>query len=281
MPAIELEASYGLLSEVIETLYSRRHSPVPGALAKAQMSGEVTSRGLTFNERDLGFSSFLEYVKSAPGIAIQIRPGSDMLLAPSSATDTLSAYASPLPIIRRDLWRAFLSFPIKSTVRIYDPDEDKVFYDSAPTSRKGLEIEPISKEEHLAWRQDFSAEQPEPARTELLAALGQGGASVFTEFARRLRENPAIMRAWNRFLQKKVGDRVAAWGQKHGITEDRWRGGISSRSSLGSLDNLPGGTQNLGQRAELYNFLDNLPIEDLLQLRVPLDWVLKVVRNNK
>jgi len=36
--------------------------------------------------------------------------------------------------------------------------------------------------------------------------------------------------------------------------------------------------QNVSQRAELYNFFDQLPIEDLLQLRVPLEWVLKVTR---
>lgn len=281
MPAIELEASYELLREVIESLYSRRHSPVPGALVKTQLIAAADSRNFTFNERDLGFSSFLEYVKSVPGIAIQIRPGSDMLLAPSSATDTLSAYASPLPIIRRDLWRAFLSFPIQSTVRIYDPDEDRVFYDSTPTTHKGPEIEPISKEQHLEWRRIFAEEQPEPARTELLTSLGQGGMSVFTEFARRLRETPAIMHAWNRYLQKKVCDRVAEWGQRHGISEDRWRGAVTNRARLGSPDSFPVGTQNLGQRAELYNFLDNLPIEDLLQLRVPLDWVLKVVRNSK
>ena len=44
---------------------------------------------------------------------------------------------------------------------------------------------------------------------------------------------------------------------------------------------MPTKTHTIGQRAALYNFLDNLPIEDLLQLRVPLEWVLKVTREQK
>ena len=44
---------------------------------------------------------------------------------------------------------------------------------------------------------------------------------------------------------------------------------------------VPARVHSIGQRSELYNFLDNLPIEDLLQLRVPLEWVLKVMREKK
>jgi hypothetical protein len=86
------------------------------------------------------------------------------------------------------------------------------------------------------------------------------------------------MKAWNRYLQKLVTDYVAAWATTHNIPPERWRGGpIGTR-----IDSLSGETsskpQTISQRAELYNFFDSLPIEDLLQLRVPLDWVLKVTR---
>ncbi len=279
MPTIGLESSYELLDKVVQELYSRRHSPLPGALVKAQLLTAAQSAGSVFSERELGFANFLDYVKTAPGIAIQIRPGSDMLLVPSSATDTLSAYSVPLPRIRRDFWRAFIAFPVANTVRIYEPDEDKVFYESASTSRKGVVIDPVSREEHVAWRKTFSEEQPEPTRSDLLTSIGHSGPSVFTEFARRLRENPVIMHAWNRFLQKKITDRVSEWGKTNGVAEDRWCGGISNISEVSAMDRRTFTVQNLGQRAELYNFLDNLPIDDLLQLRVPLDWVLKVTRN--
>jgi hypothetical protein len=39
--------------------------------------------------------------------------------------------------------------------------------------------------------------------------------------------------------------------------------------------------QSIGQRAELYNFFDSLPLEDLLKLRVPLELVLKATRDKR
>jgi hypothetical protein len=282
VPPMELEISRQLLRKVVESLYSKRHSPVPGAQVKARLIEEAEATGGTFSERELGFTGFLEFVKSAPGIAVQIRPGSDMLLAPATATDTLSAFAEPLPLVRRDFWRAFIEFPVVGVVRIYDPDEDKIFYDASPETRKGIAIEPVTRDEHIAWRRTFSEEQPEPTHSELLNCLGRAGSSVFTDFARRLRENPAIMQAWNRYLQKKITDRIAEWAQHHGVPEDRWRG-VSSKwlGGVSQRDGLRLNAQPIGQRAELYKFLDDLPIEDLLQLRVPLDWVLKVMRNNR
>ncbi len=281
MQAIELQSSYDLLRKVVHDLYSRRHSPVPGATAKAQLIAEAGSLGFDFNERWLGFPSFRDYVRTAPGIAVQTCLGSDMLLAPSNATDTLSAYAASLPIVRRDFWRAFISFPVANTVRLYDPDEDKIFYEVATTSRKGEEVAPITREEHLDWRRSFASEQPDATQDELVHALSSGGASVFSEFARRLRENPPVMHAWNRYFQKKVTDRVIEWAGAHGVGEDRWSSGISEDNRIGTAGGQAIGTQVLGRRAELYNFFDDLPLEDLLQLRVPLDWVLKVMRKNK
>jgi hypothetical protein len=281
VPIIGLERSYELLDKVVQNLYSRRHSPVPGAMVKAQLMIEAQLEGLVFNERQLGFDSFLSYIKTASRISIQIRPGSDMLLVPSTVTDTLSAYAVPLPIIRRDFWRAFIAFPVENSLRIYDPDEDKIFYDIVPTNRKGIAIDPVTRAEHIGWRKTFAKDQPEPTSQELLTLLNNDGPSIFTEFARRLRENPAIMHAWNLYLQKKITDRVIEWGNANGITEERWSGGLSKFNLNRTLDRNSFTMQNLGQRAELYNFLDNLPIDDLLQLRVPLDWVLKVMRNNQ
>lgn len=111
MPTLSLEDSRRLLVHVVEALYAERHSPVPGALVKARITREADEQGGIFSERDLGFRSFVDFVKTTPGIGLQIRVGSDMLLAPSNATETLAAYAHPLPRLRRDFWRAFIEFP--------------------------------------------------------------------------------------------------------------------------------------------------------------------------
>ena len=115
MSHLDLADSQALLVRVVERLYAQRHSPVPGALVKAQLLSEAASQDATFNENELGLRNFLEFVKTVPEIAIQIRIGSDMLLAPATAADTLAAYARPLPRLRRDFWRAFIEFPVPSS----------------------------------------------------------------------------------------------------------------------------------------------------------------------
>ncbi len=278
---MSIEDARALLVRIVQGLYDRRHCPVPGALVKAQLITEAAAAGGTFSERDYGLKNFLEFVKTAPEIAVQIRIGSDMLLAPATAGDILSAYARPLPRLRRDFWRAFIEFPIPNTVRLYDSTEDRIFVEKLPTARKGIAIEPVSRETQVAWRRAFAEEQPESVKGPLLASLDGTGTAIFNEFARRLRENPTVMHAWNRYLQKQITDFVAAWAAENGVSEDRWCSGTSRTDEGASKEPMPTKTHSIGQRSELYNFLDNLPIEDLLQLRVPLEWVLKVTREKK
>lgn len=274
MPAFDHAQASDLLVSVVQKFYSERHSPLPGAFVKAQLLAEAQKNGTVFSERELGFRKFLEFVRTVPRIAIQGRSGSDVLLAPSSAGELLAAYASPLPRLRRDFWRAFIEFPVANTVRLYDPEEDRILYEESGTQRPGVLIEPVSKETQLEWRMIFAKEQPDSIKTNLLDALQTSGTAVFNEFARRLRENPSAMRAWNHYLQKQITDHVAGWVSANKIP------GIPYSTSQ-PTDALPAKPQSISQRAELYNFFDRLPIEDLLQLRVSLEWVLKVTREGR
>jgi len=279
MPTLNQAQARELLVRVVNKYFAERHSPLPGALVKTQMLAEAQQDGAVFSERDLGFRKFIDFIRTVPEVAIQGRSGSDILLAPATATELLAAYASPLPRLRRDFWRAFIEFPVQNTVRLYDPAEDKILYEDAGTQRQGIVIEPVPRETQLQWRRTFSEEQPEAIRKDLLAALQGAGTAVFNEFARRLRENPSVMRAWNRYLQKQITDHVAAWATAHDIPEERWLApshGIQFFRAVGEAASPK--PQNISQRAELYNFFDQLPIEDLLELQVPLVWVLKVTR---
>ncbi|HWD00837.1 MAG TPA: hypothetical protein VG456_28975 [Candidatus Sulfopaludibacter sp.] len=279
MPSLDLSDAHSLLLAVVSQLYSARHSPIPGALVKASLVSAASANGFTFNERDLGCKNFLDFVRGTPGVAVQIRIGSDMLLAPDSAEEMLSAFARPLPRLRRDFWRAFIEFEVPETIRLYDVSEDKIYYESLPTSRKGILIDPVSRELQLKWRASFAEEQPDNVKGDLLASLNGNGTAIFNEFARQLRKNPSVLYAWNRYLQKQITDHVAKWAEENHVSEERWRG--ASLNGLAEASPDTGRPQSISQRAELYNFFDSLPLEDLLQLRVPLEWVLKVTRERK
>jgi hypothetical protein len=241
-------------------------------LAEAQRLGNV------FSEKHLGFHKFIEFIRSVPDVAIQGRSGSDVLLAPAGSRELLDAYATPLPRLRRDFWRAFIEFPVDGTVRLYDSADDKIVYDDVGSQRSGIAVEPVSRDTQLQWRRVFAEVQPEPVRSTLVECLDQQGDNAFNEFARRLRETPPVMKAWNRYLQKQITDHVANWAKSHGVPEERWlalnRQGLGfSRQDQGSTPTRP---THVSQRAELYNLLDQLAVEDLLELRVPLGWLLKI-----
>ena len=117
-------------------------------------------------------------------------------------------------------------------------------------------------------------------RLALLLAIDKPGKAAFNEFATLIRHNVAVSRAWNRYLQKQITDHVTKWAENNGIAEERWMApaqGLQASRALGDAVSNP---PNISQRAELYNFFDQLPIDDLLQLRVPLDWVIKVTRRS-
>lgn len=279
MPVLDHAGARDLFLRVVNKYYSERHSPLTGAFIKAQMLIDAKEAGSEFSESALGFRKFIDFIRTIPDVAIQGRSGSDILLAPVTAGELLAAYASPLPRLRRDFWRAFIEFPVETVVRRYDADEDKIVHVETGAQRSGIEITPVPRETQLQWRRTFAGEQPESVRVSLLAALNATGIAVFNEFSRRLRENPSVMRAWNRFLQKQITDHVASWAAKYGVPEERWLApahGIQFFRADGETTSAK--PQNISQRAELYNFFDQLPIEDLLELRVPLGWVLKVTR---
>jgi hypothetical protein len=282
MPALDHEGARNLFLRVVKRFYDERHGPVPGAVVKASLLLEAQKEGAEFNERSLGFKKFIEFVRTIPEVAIQGRSGSDVLLAPVTASELLASYAAPLPRLRRDFWRAFIEFPVENAVRLYDQAEDKIIYEPKGTQRQGIVIVPVEKETQIQWRRTFAEEQPETMRGSLLAALDGSGAAVFNEFARRLRENPSVTRSWNHYLQKKITDCVSQWASANEVPEERWLAATRRFQFVRSDGELvTANPQNISQRSELYNFLDQLPLEDLLQLRVPLEWVLKVTRRGE
>ncbi len=161
MSALDQAGARDLLVRFVKKFYDERHSPVPGALVKASLVTEAQKEGAEFSEHHLGFRKFIEFVRTVPEVAIQGRSGSDILLAPVTASELLAAYAAPLPRLRRDFWRAFVEFPVENAVRLYEPAEDKILHEPKGTQRQGVPIDPVPRETQLQWRRTFSEEQPE------------------------------------------------------------------------------------------------------------------------
>jgi len=135
-------------------------------------------------------------------------------------------------------------------------------------SHKGIEIEPVPLEIQLQWRKEFGSEQSGEYKTKLLAISELPGRAPFNEFARFMRDNPNAFRAWDRYQQKQISGWIERWAQKHGLTDNVWTS--VSRSTKQPI--------TINRRAEVYNVLDQIPIDDLLQIKVPLEWLVKLAR---
>lgn len=267
--SLALEALYEIAARVVRELHEKRHGPIPGAILKPAVTSAVANQGETFDVKALGLSSFADFVAAVPGIALQRRPGSDFLVAPTSSNEVLAAFAEDKPPIRRDFWRAFVEFPTANAVRLYDPASDKIRTEPLGSGTEGIVVEPIPLEVQLQWRREFAAEQSGEAHDALTAIVERPGRAAFNDFARYVRDNPNIFRVWNRYQQKQVADWVERWSQKHGLSGELWKG--ISRSSVHQ-------PVTINRRAEIYNLLDQVPIEDLLQIKVPLEWLLKITQ---
>ena len=122
MPVLDFAQARELLLRVVNQCYRSAIALFPVPL-RLECSSRHKIGGDIFSERDLNF--LVSSISSGRfPIAIQGRSGSDSART-VTATEILAAYAGPLPRLRRDFSRAFIEFPIKGTVRLYDPKETR------------------------------------------------------------------------------------------------------------------------------------------------------------
>ena len=257
---------------LVSSIYERRHAPIPGAILMPALAAELRAEHPDFeiksHLRSLGYKTFGAFIEQVPDITYQRRPGSDFLVSPAGTSDLAKAFAQPAKLIRRDFWRAFIEFPNPETVRIYDANGDTILNEPVNTSVSGPIIEPVLQATQLEWRKKFAGEQPESSRSRIEVLLSRGGREAFNEFARFMRDNPEIGRSWNRYQQNLLSESIASWAEKNHISLRVWEAVTGS-----AAESVP-----ITKRSELYNLLDRIPIEKVMELKVPLEWLLSIAR---
>jgi Uncharacterised protein family (UPF0158) len=268
MDILTLSSALELMREIVQGRFASRGAAISGAALKSQMMQRAALTGQIFQERPLGFRSFLEFVNSESGVVVErSESGGDFLVKPLEAI-TQAAAISPQPEFRPtrfrdDIWLAFMSFPKEGFRREYSKEQDRVLYppdDKAP--HVGTLIEPIPKEQQLAWREEFATIADPGIRDSLVQALT--APNPMREFAIKLRVQPDLLKKWNQFLISKVQPIIGAWAEKNNIPTDVW---TSSRNESEDTE-----------RRALYKMLDEIPIEELLELKAPFRWFLKKKR---
>jgi hypothetical protein len=263
MPLNKTEAA-SLLRKVVDDLWAANHKPILGARLKATFLNYVLKSGKEFNERELGFANFASFLKDIGIVTIAFRQGTDLLVVPIGQEEILSQ-VSPIERpkrIRRDFWDAFIRFPSAAEVRAYDRERDVIVIGLASSIPvNATKITPISKEEQLRWRKDFIASLgSDSPLASLSSSLAQAPTQAFAVFSDALKNYPQLRPKWNQFWKDRIAGLIKEWGLLHGISEDIWH----VTEAKGKTDDL---------RAKLYAVLDSIPIDNLLEIKIPLKWL--------
>jgi hypothetical protein len=262
MANLTAEESKDLLRKTLSALWNAEHRPLVGARLKAAILKAATDAGAEFNERAIGYSGFTDFVSKSGLAAVKFRQGTDALIVPLEQGATLEVDEKEhRQRIRPDLWGAFVSFPQTGEVRGYDPIEDKV------VSATGLlphlkPITPISRDTQIRWREEFINElgtdqNPLASVRRQLTAPGGLGA-----FSKAITATPGLRPRWSDFLARRVRGVIEDWAREHGIVNVRL--GVEPGQSR----------EETPPRERLYALLDRIPVEKLLELRIPLGWLI-------
>jgi hypothetical protein len=269
MEFLQLKDALEFMREIVNDSFAKKGIPITGAALKVRLIRKAEAAGKTFQERALGFRNFVEFVLSDKDLAVERREVGDFSVKPIEAgpvelpasrseltASKLIKSASSSPRIREDLWFAFMSFPKPGFRREYNRETDKVLYppDSAP--RAGIVIESIAREQQIDWRKEFSGTIDAGVRESLLQALS--APNPFREFSIALKLQPDLLKKWNSFLFSKIHPVISSWAEQNKIPTEVWQ--------LARTDGQD------SQRRALYRLLDQVPIEELLEITVPLRW---------
>ncbi len=246
-----------LLTAVLNSLWRKHRRPILGSQLKAALLEQARKADVEFDERALGYKSFADYLRNNLAVAVETRPGSDLVVSP--AHEQTSPRGPQALWIRPDIWRAFVSFPREGEYRGYDASSDKVYRGPEINAPAGaLPIVPVPKGLQLEWRREFIRSAGQGSSLE---GVNLESVSAFRDFSAKIRARPDLQQAWNVTFSNHVADYIRTWSETHGLPADRW---------LVQEQRLPRDV-----RREIYNMLDSLSVEELLELKVPLKWFLR------
>lgn len=250
-----------LLKTVLSELWPADPRPILGSRLKAALVANAAKNGTEFDEALLGYRGFADFVSRSGVAAVKFRAGMDILIAPIEHAASLDREPEKRLTIRPDFWRAFVSFVIVDEARAYDRAHDRVVTGPRETiPADAVPIDPISPITQLEWRRNFVNSLPNSPLASIQSALrSQKGFKVFAE---ALRQYPNLRASWNQLWMNEVSAVIRAWGQRYGIPDEVWfkSPGVQDREAL---------------RARLYEVLDAIPIDNLLEISIPLRWLVE------
>lgn len=275
----ELQTAFEELNAVVTDLVARGRQPLLQGVKPALQVR--TNRA--FDERALGFATFLDFVRAAEQagfVSTQPVPGGRRI-DPRSPTATTP---TPKPQIRRDLWAAFTDW---SGRRGYAWDVDREFVetprdDESETpigGRSGsrlVPIMPISEATNLSWAREFIEKQPADPFAQVVRTVLEAPDATFVRFALVARADSEFVGAWRAFRVGRIADAIRTWAARHALDVDPYSP-VESTPSLVDIrpveTELPHGSSRESTdhlRTAIKRAIDKMSPAELRELRLPV-----------
>lgn len=299
----DMEQAFAVLRDAVADLNNRGRRAL-GATLKPDMV-KRTYGG--FDEKQLGFSSFGDFVRKARDggfVDIFQAPNSpDFEVVPAGtqpappepakrAADTASPTADGF--IRHDLWKAFVDWN-DSLIRLYDVEADTtVMFPREPAPLEPAsyaqarqawaanpdryrEIKPIGIETQMVWMREFvAAEADSPQKTILEYALTTD--RPIRDFSQAVRQYPDIGRKWQIFRKDRVMRAIAEWKEESGVELSPYMppaaGPVTTRAPR-ATEPLEACADVDRIRARVHQAVNRMSAADLLRLPIPVEYLLE------
>jgi hypothetical protein len=276
------EAWKQIVAEALAVGLKTSNGPVPGAKLRQLILKVAKKRDLTYPPSGHEQESFGDFLKQFESIAlVRRREGRDLLVAPADMPQLLAdAPESGVARLREDIFEAFTRIPrgLPPSEPWYVVSDDTVVW-LLPTELSGsgelVKIPAATLELELSERKSFiqSVDLSEDVRNRIAGSLdAHSGLGSFS----KLIKAHGLSQMWHRHRFQSVVRRIRAWCATAGIPwrEDWVLSGDASKPSTSTGDELP--TAN--QRHIFERLVQSLNDEDLRRISVPLDIVIKLIR---
>ncbi|WP_243226702.1 UPF0158 family protein [Microbacterium sp. CIAB417] len=236
-----------------------------------------------FTYRSAGFTSFRHLLADAESRGVvATRPmasGSDVYVillgdtepaAPEPPASRLEGSVS----IHSDLWRAILDWG-DGAAYVFERDTSRTLPlapEEHSDAKKFVRVPTVSRAEQIQWMAEFANETSlDAGGAELLSALNADNPA--RGFSLVLKSRASAGRRWKKYLRERVLERANDWATKNGIPAAALeaqsrdvvdRSAQSARSMSAEED----------ARKRILGLLSRLPLQELLRLRIPIEYAL-------
>ncbi|MCS5714696.1 hypothetical protein NVV95_09040 [Herbiconiux sp. CPCC 205716] len=231
----------------------------------------------TFTFDSVGFSSFRAYLSDAADrgvVTFSPAPrGSDVVIAETSGsgTDKRPALVTATTL-RKDLWDAFVDWSNESNY-VFRPMTNEVaaLKPGESAGDGAVHIPSASRDDQLVWMRELAASETNAAvKDELEAALREDQPT--RAFAKVLRERTSVGRAWKRHLRRMILNRASQWAEENGLPQS-----VLQPATIHEPPsrNQTATNEDSAARDRVLAILADLPLSELLKLRIPLEYALR------